>query len=162
MVSDCAKWNIKWHIDRYASPLAYKDGDKYNESDFEGNLLLNEGINLIWALVIGAGGTVYNEANTRIGVGDSAAAVLASQGGLQGANKTYMPMETDYPVSPPVDQKVEFKSVFGAGDHNYVWAEFTVVNAATDAGTNLNRKVSVQGTKYSGQVWTVMVTITLS
>jgi hypothetical protein len=39
---------------------------------------------------------------------------------------------------------------------------FTILPASTDTGTNLNRKTSAQGTKASGQTWTLDVTLTIS
>jgi hypothetical protein len=130
-------------------------------SEIEGNLLLNEGIGLLLDLLIGAGGTVYSNANARIGVGDSNTAESAAQTGLQAAtNKTYKAMEATYPQRS--GQTLTFRSVFASGDANYAWNEFTVVNAATDTGANLNRKVSAQGTKASGQTWTLDVSITIS
>ena len=71
-------------------------------------------------------------------------------------------MEATYPTDPPVSQQVVFRSVFADGEAQYDWKEFTVVNAATDAGENLNRKVSDQGTKAAGQEWTLTLTITIS
>ena len=53
-------------------------------------------------------------------------------------------------------------TVFGSGDANYSWQEFSVANASSGTGTNLNRKVSNQGTKASGQTWTLDLAITLS
>jgi len=52
--------------------------------------------------------------------------------------------------------------VFATGDANYDWNEFTVANANSNAGDNLNRKTSTQGTKAAGQTWTLDLTITFS
>jgi hypothetical protein len=59
-------------------------------------------------------------------------------------------------------QTITWRAVFASGDANYAWNEFTIVNASTDTGTNLNRKTSAQGTKASGQTWTLDVTLTIS
>jgi hypothetical protein len=53
------------------------------------------------------------------------------------------------------------RSVFGSADANYAWNEFSVRNGAT-ADKNMNRKVEAQGTKASGQTWTLDLQITLS
>jgi hypothetical protein len=162
MVSDCAKWNIKWHIDRYASELAYRHDKKYNSSRFEGNLLLHEGINDgIWAALVGDLVTPFDNTNAYIGVGNSSGAVGASQTGLLGSPVAYMPMEDTYPIYG-TDQAITFKSIFASGDGNFAWEEFTVANGDANTDINLNRKLSAQGTKQEGQVWTVSVTITLS
>lgn len=126
-----------------------------------GNLLLNEGINAVWTLVVGGTETAYSNANARLGVGDSSAAEAATQTDLQAVtNKTYKAMEAGFPTYG-TSQKITFKSVFGSADANYAWNEFTVDNGGT-ALKNINRKVSAQGTKASGQTWTLTLDITLS
>ncbi len=139
------------------------ESEPYEVSEFEGNVLLNEGINELLLLLIGGAGTEYSNANAHLGVGDSAAAAAAAQTGLQAAvNKFWQGMEATYPTSPPTSQQVVFRSVFADGDAQYDWEEFTVVNDTTDAGENLCRKVSSQGTKAAGQAWTLTFTITIS
>ena len=162
----------KWTICRYLS-----DNDRINgnlpktiidgagnvlpgKSEFNGNVMLNEGIAALLNLLTGAAETAYSNANAYLGVGESTTAAAASQTGLQGATKTYKAMESGYPSIS--GQTVTFRSVFGGTDANNAWQEFTVVNASTDAGDNLNRKVDNQGTKASGQSWTLDLAITFS
>lgn len=171
-VYDGPQISRKWKVTRYASDEAFAAGvpsevvDADGQvlpavSNIDGNMLLNEGITLLLNLLAGAGGTAYNNANTYLGVGDSTTAESASQTGLQAAtNKTYKIMSATYPIVS--GQTITFRAVFASGDANYSWQEFTVVNASTDAGTNLNRKVSNQGTKVAGQTWTLDMTITVS
>ena len=52
-------------------------------------------------------------------------------------------------------------AAFGSADANHNWNEFAVFNASS-GGTMLNRKVSSQGTKASGQTWTLDLAITIS
>lgn len=104
--------------------------------------------------------TAFNNANARLGVGDSSAAEAATQTDLQAAaNKTYKSMSASYPSRAA--QTVTWRAVFASADANYAWAEFCVDNGATALKT-LNRKVSAQGTKASGQTWTLDLQITLS
>ena len=162
----------KWTICRYLS-----DNDRINgnlpktiidgagnvlpgKSEFNGNVMLNEGIAALLNLLTGAAETAYSNANAYLGVGESTTAAAASQTGLQGSTKTYKAMESGYPSI--AGQTVTFRSVFGGTDANNAWQEFTVVNASTDAGDNLNRKVDNQGTKASGQSWTLDLEITFS
>ncbi len=161
-LKDVANWRPVWTIRKYADDEAFAKDEPYEVSRVEGNLLLNEGIGEMWDLICGLGSpTAFSNANARIGVGDSNTAASASQIGLQAAtNKTYKAMETGYPQRS--NQTVTFRAVFGSTDANYAWNEFTVVNASSDTGKNLNRLVSDQGTKASGQTWTVDVAITLS
>jgi len=130
--------------------------------EWSGNLGLNEGINLLTSLMCGGAGTVFSNANAYIGVGDSSTAAAASQTALQAAtNKAYSAMEATYPTFG-TNQQVVFNAIFGSGEANFAWNEFTVINAATDAGTNLLRAVAAKGTKIAGEEWEVTITITFS
>lgn len=131
-----------------------------NTDTIPGNLLLNEGIDEAWLLVLGSGGTPYNNANAQLGVGDSTVAEAATQTDLQATtNKLYKGMNAGYPTSGT--QKATWQSDFTSTEANYAWQEFSLRNGAT-ADKNLNRKVSAQGTKASGQTWTLTLDITLS
>jgi len=151
-----------WTIRRYADDLAYQADRPYEVSEFEGNLLLNEGIAEMLDLLIAAGTpTNFGNANAYLGVGDSSTAEGATQTGLQAAtNKLYKAMEATYPSR--ASQTVTWRSVFGSTDANFAWNEFTVANGNSDAADNLNRKVSAQGTKAAGQTWTLDLSLTLS
>lgn len=125
----------------------------------EGNILVNAGISLLEDLLIGAGGTAYNNANAYLGVGDSSTSASASQTDLQAAsNKTRVGMDATYPSRS--SQTLTFRSTFGAGSANYAWNEWAIFNASS-GGTMLNRKAESLGTK-SGGSWVLTVTLTLS
>lgn len=150
------KWNAHWMIERYD-----EQGNLFNASTFEKNGLANDGIDELFTLACGTGGTKFDNANAYIGVGDSATAFAAAQTDLQAAsNKLRKAIEATYPTYGS-SQKVTFKSSFGGTDANWHWQEFAVFNAST-AGVMLNRRVSDQGTKTSGQTWVVTLEITLS
>ena len=149
-----------WTITKYQTDADYKAGKPYEEIELAGNVMLNEGINEIWALVNGSGGTAYNNANSRCGVGDSTTAESAAHTDLQAStNKLYVAQNSGFPTIG--SQQIVFKCDFTSGQANFAWNEFTVDNGAS-ALKNLNRKVSSQGTKSSGQTWTLTLTITLS
>ena len=153
---------VKWTIRRYADDDAYARDEPYNVSSFDGNILLNEGIAALHNLLTGAAETAYSNANTYIGVGDSATAAVATQTELQAAsNKLWKGMEATYPTY--ASQVTTWRAVFGSSEANFAWNEFTVVNGSNDTGNdNLNRKVEAEGTKTAGQTWTVDVAITWS
>lgn len=140
----------------------YKGNYKFlGEVEFAPNMLLNEGINAMWTLIAGGSETAFNNANARLGVGDSSAAEAATQTDLQAAvNKLYKAMDASYPTYGS-SQQIVFRSTFGGTDANWAWAEFSADNGGT-ALKNMNRKVSAQGTKISGQSWQLTLTITLS
>ena len=130
-------------------------------SEFEPNLLLNEGITALANLLVGNAETNFGNANAYLGVGDDNTAAAAGQTGLQAAvNKLYKAMEATYPQI--ASQTIIWRAVFGSSEANFDWREFTVANGNSDAADNLNRKVSTQGTKASGQTWTLDLAITFS
>jgi len=127
-----------------------------------GNILLTEGITEALLLITGGAATAFNNANSRLGVGDSNAASVANMLGLQAAtNKTLKGMEATYPQVSGT--QMVFRSVFGGSDANYDWNEFTIVNGPTElTDENLNRKVQASGSKAPGQIWTLDSAIQLS
>lgn len=132
--------------------------------EVEDNLLLNAGIARLLDLLIGAGGTAFNNANSRIGVGNSTTAAAAGQTDLQGASKYFRVMEATFPSR--ASQTVTWKSIFGSSDGNFAWEEWGIDNGTTSGATVtaplLNRKVTSLGTKASGSTWTFTVTITIA
>lgn len=151
-----------WTITKFDNDRAFEQGEHFEKVEIPGNLLLNEGITEFLTILAGTGGTAFSNANARLGVGDSTTAAAATQTALQApANKLYKTMEAGYPAV--TNQSIAFRSIFGSAEANFAWEEFSVMNGA-DEGTakNLNRKVSAQGTKASGQTWQLDLTITFS
>ena len=173
--------SAKWTIERWANEEDKANGVQYSEEECmrlfgtkeqvsvinadmvpgHGNILVNAGINALWTLVCGTGGTKFDNTNAYLGVGDSNTAAAAGQTDLQAAtNKLRVAMNASYPTYGTSQQAV-WQSDFTSAQANYAWEEFAVFNAST-AGTMLNRKTSSQGTKTSGQTWRLTLTITLS
>jgi hypothetical protein len=153
-----ASWKAKWIVWKYKGKP--KPENLIEKREVEGNLLLNEGINAIWTLVAGGTETPYNNANARIGVGDSNANADPSQTGLLGVNQYYKGMDQGYPTYGS-GQKIVFKSTFSTTEANFAWNEVTVDNGSA-SGKNLNRKVISLGTKTSDQTWVIQLEILLS
>jgi hypothetical protein len=162
MIPEFMRYKTRWTITKYASEAAYRLGRPYQISTIKGNVLLNEGIQAMLNLLTGISApTQFSNAAAYIGVGDSSTGESASHTGLQAAtNKTYKAMDASYPQRS--NQTVTWRSTFASGDANYAWNEFTVANGNSDAATNLNRKVSAQGTKTTGQTWVVDIAITIT
>jgi hypothetical protein len=129
-----------------------------------GNLCLNSGIQGFEKLIAGLSSppSAWNNANAYLGVGDSSTAAAASQTDLQAStNYAYVGMQASYPSQ--ASQAVSWQASFGSAVANYAWNEFVVSNASTKgSGVCLNRLVSSQGTKTSGQTWVLTVSITWS
>ena len=129
------------------------------EEEIPGNLLLNEGIQLMLDLLVGAGGTTYANATAQIGVGDSVTAEVATQVDLQAAtNKLFKGMNATFPSRAA--QTTSWQSDFTTAEANYAWAEWSIRNSS-GADKNLNRKVQALGTKASG-TWTLTGQVTIS
>ncbi len=124
------------------------------------NAMVDYGINALLLLLVGGGGTAYNNANAYLGVGDSATAWNTTQTDLQAAtNKIRKVMKATYPVTGT--KKQTFQSDFATGDANWVWNEWGIFNAVSGATSILSRKVESLGTKASG-TWTLTVDFSLS
>lgn len=105
--------------------------------------------------------SAFNNANSYIGVGDSATAFVASQTDLiASTNKLRKAMDATYPTNSTASIMV-FRSTFATTDANWAWEEWGIFNAAA-AGTMMSRKVESLGTKTSAQSWQFTVTLTLS
>jgi hypothetical protein len=177
MIPDKMLYKTIWKITRYMNQEMYELGIPSEVPDLkgpigavlpavsiiEGNLLLNDGIQMIEELLAGISSpTKWDAGNAYIGVGDNNAAAVATQTGLQAnnANKAYGNMANGYPSRS--NTTLTWQASFDANTANFGWQEFTVVNANNDTGNNINRVANNQGTKTAGQVWTVSVQITLS
>lgn len=124
------------------------------------NGLLDEGMDEMWDLCDGtAGTTLYNNANARVGVGNSAAAFNKTHTGLQGASTAFAAMDAGFPTS--TTQKINAKGSFPSGQAEFAWEEYTIDNGSV-RNKNLNRALSSKGTKPAGETWTLEVQITLS
>lgn len=154
-----AHWNVHSKVEKFRSEADRLAGaEPYEVLEFEENLLLNEGITRLLNLLVGGGGTAYNNANARIGVGSGNAAAVATQTALQGGSSLFKGQDGGFPTV--TGQSVQFRATFTDAEANFAWEEWTVDNGVT-ANENLNRKVAAMGTKASGS-WTLTVTITLS
>jgi len=159
-MQDTAHYKSVWVIRKYNKYEDYLNGNRpYEISEFEGNMLLNEGITRLQNLLIGGGGTTFANANAWLGVGTSSGSAGATQTGLSGT-AAYRPMEATYPQI--ASQTTTWRSIFDGANGNFQWQEFTVSNGSGNSSENLNRKVSDQGIKASGTTWTLDLQITWS
>ena len=184
-VVDHGLWNPNWAVHKFHEhrdrvyKAAHLEGlpIRYLRENFElmgvlkssGNVLLDEGINELMALLAGTGATKFDHDNAFMGVGDDATAADHEQTGLlgaanAGAHKLYVAMDASYPTYGTA-QKAAWRSTFGADDAKFHWQEITVANGNSDAAKNLNRKVQDMGTKPSeapGSTWVATLEITLT
>lgn len=158
-IKDKANWKPKFRINRFNSEKDYKAGKLASTSEFDGNKLTNAGINELWTLIAGTGGTKFDTgAYLIVGTGSGAENASDVEGTFTAGVK--VKVETGYPTYG-TNQKVTYKAVFNGSVANQAWNEFGVLNKQS-SGVLLNRKVSNQGTKISGQVWELELEITMS
>ena len=121
--------------------------------------LVNAFRDYIGEKVTGGTGALWDTATGYLGVGDSSTAFAATQTDLQAATNKLRKLMTS--GSDNGAGVLTFVTTFASGEANFAWAEFASFNAST-AGTMMQRVVSSQGTKTSGQTWTLTLTVTLS
>lgn len=167
-----------------AADLAMKRDVRASRSEFADtfeNLFLTVGVTMMWQQAIGttisansggspAGTYAYlNNTQARICVGDSSTAASAGQTWLQAVtNKFCVVMDATFPTQ--TTNQAVFRATFGSGNGNYAWQEFVIDNnggsnatsTTQSGGSALDRVVSNQGTKASGQTWQPSMTLSIS
>lgn len=150
-----------FQVTKFEDDRALKLGEPCFVGDPFYNIFVNAGLAEVWKLVTAQGGTAFSNANANLGVGDSNAAPAVGQTDLQAAsNKLRVAMNATYP-NAPVNGLEQWQSDFTGAQANFSWQEFAVFNAAA-AGVMLDRAISNQGTKTSGQTWRLTFSFTLS
>jgi general stress protein CsbA len=186
MSNDPVQWRVHAHVDKWSleqvadvsrtlgrEPTAEELVKHYEPEmvDQDGNLLTTGGLTRIMSLLIAAGGQAMDNTHTRLGVGNSSTAEAIGQTDLQAAsgttNRYFMTMTATYPSV--VAAVATFKASFASADGNFAWNEWGItidssssVASSTVGATLVNRKVASLGTKGSGSVWVLQVTLTLS
>lgn len=174
-------WKAHWTITKFRDPkdkiarairsgeVSVKDAVEIFAKDFiaieeiNHNCALNEGLQLLIGLIAGTTGdtgSLWDAAHAYLGVGEDDTAAVATQTGLQGSSKTYKAMDSPFPTR--TNQTCTWQATFGSTDALNSWQEFTVVNASTDTGKNLNRVCADKGTKSSGETWVLQLSIAFS
>lgn len=166
------KWIMDWRVDKYDGEVTQEmiaAGLKPVEVvNIEGNLLTTAGIARLLDLLIGAGGQALNNANSRIGVGNSSTAAAVGDTDLAAAagagNRQFVEADATFPSRSGTT--VTWVATFTTGLANFNWLEFGI-DAGTANGTTvvaplLNRKVISAGTKTSAQTWVATATLTIA
>lgn len=139
-IPDLSKARGIFTIEKFEAIARKSGNDIVAPTPFEvqqfSNLSANAGLQLEADLLIAAGGTAFNNANSYIGVGNGSTAVSAAHTDLQGASKTRKAMNATFPSR--AGQTITWRSDFATGDANYSWEEMAVFNASS-AGTMLAR-----------------------
>ena len=126
--------------------------------EWDGNLMMNAGINVMLDLLIGAAGTDFDNTNGYLGVGNSSTAPAATQTDLIGTSTARVILDA---LASIALETLTFVATFGSAVGNFAWEEVGIFNAAS-GGTMLTRSVSSLGTKASGATWVLTITLTIS
>lgn len=122
--------------------------------------LTNAGKNFLRDAASGnASPVLFNNANSRIAVGNGNTAFSPAQTDLVGASSLRKVMDVGFPDFTQGANISRFQSTFATGDANFDWLEWGVTNAAS-GGVLLNRKQESLGTKTSAQTWQFTVDLT--
>ena len=167
-VIDSKEWGVVATVDKWHNAADRALGLPPDDTvSVEDNLLLNGGIADLLNQLCGLGSPAVYGTASYIGVGTSTTAANATQDGLEAGTsaRDYQAMESGFPDR--TDQTMTWKSVWGSGEGNFAWEEWSIRSASSgvggeSTGTALNRKVASLGTKASGSEWTLTVTITVS
>jgi hypothetical protein len=149
-----------------------------SESPFAPNGLTNIGIGILWNLVIETGAPYvgFAHGHARLGVSDNTTAFNAENDtnllATGGSNMFMQVIDVSFPViSSPIPNQTSWEATFDGSTANFGWQSFGVDNDEDDgAGTVitqydgvhiglLNRYVTNQGTKPSGQTWILTLII---
>ncbi len=146
---DRAQWRCKSVLKKYREVMEpgkeaefYATHKPYEVIEMEGNALLAAGITLMWALIVGGGGTAYNHLNSVLQVYTGVAYVA---GTLDAGSPTTITGGKEWIAT--------WTGAVGDG----VWSKWQVTNGTQ----GMNEKTEAMGTK-SGGTWTLTVDITLS
>jgi len=156
-VKEDLRVKTEFKLEKFRTRKDLEENKPYEVIEGKENVMLDEGANRLWFLICGGTGTLYNNANARIGVGDSNTAEDPTQTGLLGVNQFYKGMDATYPIYGSNRQAV-FRSTYAEGEANFHWYEWTVDNGAVDL-KNINRKVQDLGTKPNTEIWRFTVTL---
>lgn len=178
----------KWHPDsvewaRRHSGIVSPSGSQLSRSlgpdetvEWEGNLLVNVGIQRLEDLLIGVGSiAAYTNTTARLGTGNGVTAATATDTDLSAAagasNRWFNAMDATFPSRSA--QTLTFKATFASGDGNYAWNEWgidgggaasaVVGTAGASTAPLLNHKSGAAlGTKVAGAIWSFSSTVILS
>jgi hypothetical protein len=145
----------------------------YKTTEHLGNAVLQAG----WARVLAnltsvpASAAIYDATHTRIGVGDGSTAVNAvtdtDLSASAGSTHRWFQLVSGAPtVGGTIPKTCAWSATFGTSDGNFTWSEFGIDNGTASGNTVsaplLNRALSSQGVKVSGQTWTVTATLSFT
>jgi len=157
----------KYDADYTAEQIAKQGIEPVEVVRVSGNLLMKAGAQRLIDQLIGVTTLPFNNANSRLGVGNSATAEVNTHTDLQAvagaANRQFKVMDATYPSR--LNETVTWKSTFAAADAQFAWNEWCIdrgtANGTTVTAPMFNRKVPATSMGTKGAVaWALTVSIT--
>lgn len=99
----------------------------------------------------------FNQANTRIGIGDSSTAFAVSQTDLQAVTNKLRKALDSAPVRS--NNSIDYTSTFALSDAVYAWNEVSLNNSASGDHMATRRVLTGFGSKPSNEQWTITLTV---
>ena len=115
-------------VKKFANDQAFQVGDAYEVKVSEGNVAINNGIQLALDQMINVSSQPYWAGTSLCGVGNSSTTEAATDSGLIGASQAFIGMDATFPSRS--SQTVSWQGSFGAAVANFAWGEFTMASTA--------------------------------
>lgn len=162
---ESANFRICWKVEKWDTEESWKAGSVPNEVVYAPkNLLVTGGINMLLSLLTSIGNfTPYGSGTAQLRVGNGSTTAASGDSDLSGGSVDVSAMDAGFPTV--VLTTATWRATFITTQANFIWNEVAVQNktGAVDSFTRiLNHKVQNFGTKASGSVWTLTLTITVS
>jgi len=150
-------WKPHYKLEKYSKGVG-PDVAPDEVIEWDGNMMMNAGINAMLLLLVGTGGTDFDQNNGYLGVGNSSTPAANTQTDLIGTSTARVQITA---LATIALETLTFVASFGAAAGNFTWEEVGIFNGPS-GGTMLTRSVSALGTKAAGATWVLTITLTIS
>ncbi|BDI33394.1 hypothetical protein CCAX7_54450 [Capsulimonas corticalis] len=168
-IAESARWSGRFEVfkfdnDAHAAAWEAREAEPVETVSMD-NVFLLTGLNELFRIAVGQSANTFTQANTQIGVGDSATAASNAQTDLlASSNKTYVTSDASGGItvgaSGGTTNSLIVQATFGSAQGNYAWNEMCVKHGVS--GFVLNRAVGSLGTKAAGTTWIARVTLSIT
>jgi hypothetical protein len=163
-LTETGVWKVQWKVDKWMTDEDLQKGlNPYDSVVINSNILTVSGVQEMWRLITGIGGTTYSSGNARLYVGSGLTAASSADTDLAASSgfKTAVAQDTGFPTI--AGNTITYRSTFGSTSGNHDWNEVGLLNGAPPVSSSvilLNRKISSLGTKTTGS-WQLSLAISL-
>lgn len=164
-------------VTKYENSEKFDRGESYETKVVEGNLITLEGMKTLWKCITQSSDSFnyFDQANTRIGIGNGSTPATINDTDLNGSSKVYQSLVANGisyddeagSTASGNSASITLKAQFDGTTANYEWNEWGIFNgdksqvSPTVPVVMLNHKVESMGIKVNGSVWVVEARIQL-